>query len=128
MAHAPHHPKHQKTGFDWDSHKFGEASHYAQLLERVGEIVDGGVTHMWLPPPSNSVSPEGYLPGQLYNLNSAYGTRQELEALLAALTAGGVVPIADIVINHRCADHKDDDGLYTNYQDDYDHEGHRIDW
>ena len=34
-----------------------------------------GVTHVWLPPPSQSVSPEGYLPGKLWNLDlSSYGT------------------------------------------------------
>lgn len=33
-----------------------------------------GVTHIWLPPPSTSVSPQGYLPGQYYRLDSAYGS------------------------------------------------------
>jgi alpha-amylase len=48
-----------------------------------------------------SVSPQGYLPGQLYNLNSAYGNRRDLEALISDLKAAGISPLADIVINHR---------------------------
>jgi alpha-amylase len=39
-----------------------------------------GCTHLWVPPPSQSVSPQGYLPGQLYNLDaSKYGTLKELK-------------------------------------------------
>jgi len=41
------------------------------------------------------------LPGQLYNLNSAFGSETELRELNAALISAGVVPMADIVINHR---------------------------
>ena len=44
-------------------------------------VLSSGATHVWLPPPSQSVSPQGYLPGQLYNLNSKYGTAEELRAL-----------------------------------------------
>lgn len=29
-----------------------------------------GITHLWLPPPSQSVSPQGYLPGQVRPLTS----------------------------------------------------------
>ena len=62
------------------------------------------MTHIWLPPPSQSVAAQGYLPGQLYNLDSKYGNKDELKALCAALKEAGIVPLADIVINHRCAD------------------------
>ena len=37
-------------------------------------IADAGITSVWLPPPSDSVSPQGYLPRDLYDLNSAYGS------------------------------------------------------
>ena len=46
-------------------------------------------------------SSQGYLPGQLYNLNSKYGTKEQLVRLTQALRAAGIKPIADIVINHR---------------------------
>lgn len=39
--------------------------------------------------------------GQLYNLNSKYGNKQDLEELVAAINEKGMFPVADIVINHR---------------------------
>lgn len=68
---------------------------------------------MWLPPPSQSVSRQGYLPGQLYDLNTPYGSKQELVSLLQTLRAAGIAPLADIVINHRCADQQDDSGQWN---------------
>lgn len=41
------------------------------------------------------------MPGQLYNLSSAYGNEQQLVELNEALKAAGIAPLADIVINHR---------------------------
>ena len=38
------------------------------------KIADDGITVLWLPPPSDSVSPQGYLPRDLYDLDSAYGS------------------------------------------------------
>ena len=49
------------------------------------------------------MAPQGYLPGQLYNLETPYGSQEELKTLNTALKAAGIQPIADIVINHRCA-------------------------
>ena len=58
---------------------------------------------MWLPPPSDAVSAQGYLPRDYYNLNSKYGSEADLRELLAVMHENGVKAIADIVINHRCA-------------------------
>eukprot|EP00878_Enallax_costatus_P012740 GHUV01013304.1.p1 GENE.GHUV01013304.1~~GHUV01013304.1.p1 ORF type:complete len:368 (+),score=80.23 GHUV01013304.1:345-1448(+) len=68
------------------------------------------------------------MPGQLYNLNSNYGNEQQLVELLKQLKAAGITPMADIVINHRCADSQDEHGRWNNYHDDHDHDGHPIDW
>ena len=75
-----------------------------------------GITHIWLPPPSQSVAPQGYLPGQLYNLNTPYGNPTELKELCAALKKAGICPMADIVVNHRCADVQDDKGRWNKFR------------
>lgn len=62
-----------------------------------------GFSAIWMPPPSESVSPQGYLPTDLYNLNSQYGSESELRDCIAALHEAELKVLADIVINHRCA-------------------------
>lgn len=59
---------------------------------------------------------QGYLPGQLYNLNSHYGNKEELQALLKAFKEAGIITLADIVINHRCADAQDEEGVWNNFK------------
>ncbi|KAK9918323.1 hypothetical protein WJX75_003181 [Coccomyxa subellipsoidea] len=112
--------------FGWDSCDKG--GWYKIVKEKIPDIKASGVTHVWLPPPSQSVSRQGYLPGQLYNLQSLYGSAEELKELLAALKEAGLVPIADIVINHRCADAQDENGVWNNFRDDVSHSGEKIDW
>lgn len=46
---------------------------------------------------------QGYLPTDLYNLNSQYGSEGELRACLRTMHDANLKAIADIVINHRCA-------------------------
>ena len=55
-------------GFNWESHKSGRW--YMELHEKADELSSLGFTVIWLPPPTESVSPEGYMPKDLYNLNS----------------------------------------------------------
>lgn len=57
-------------GFNWESHKSGRW--YTEFKEKVAELSSIGFTVIWLPPPTDSVSPEGYMPRDLYNLNSRY--------------------------------------------------------
>ncbi|GJN15969.1 hypothetical protein PR202_gb02918 [Eleusine coracana subsp. coracana] len=47
-------------GFNWESWK-AQGGWYNCLKARVNDIADAGVTHVWLPPPSHSVSPQGTL-------------------------------------------------------------------
>lgn len=56
--------------FNWESHKSGRW--YIELKEMASELASLGFTVVWLPPPTESVSPEGYMPKDLYNLNSRY--------------------------------------------------------
>lgn len=59
---------------------------------------------------------QGYLPAQLYNLDSCYGTKEQLQSLTWALNYAGIKPVADIVINHRCADVQNADGIWNSYR------------
>lgn len=44
---------------------------------------------------------QGYLPRDLYHLDSAYGTEAELRDLISQFHDHNIKVIADIVINHR---------------------------
>lgn len=77
---------------------------YQQVIcERAKRIADAGISSLWLPPPSDAVSAQGYLPRDLYNLHSKYGTETELRECLKVLHDNSIKTVADIVLNHRCA-------------------------
>lgn len=65
--------------------------------QEIGQFID----YVWLPPSANGDG-AGYHPKQYSNQNSNWGTRAELETLIAALHDAGAKVVADIVINH-CA-------------------------
>ena len=46
---------------------------------------------------------QGYLPQDYENLNTAYGSEADLRRCVAALKRRGLKVLADIVVNHRCA-------------------------
>lgn len=108
-------------GFGWNSQSGGTPSKWYKLIgDRAKDIADLGVTMLWFPPVSRSVSPQGYLPGDWYDVGSRdnptfYGDKDSLSYALGALKKHGVYPIADIVINHRCASHQDNNGIWNIY-------------
>lgn len=104
--------------FNWESHR---ESWYRKLEAQADEIAEAGFTAVWLPPPSDSVSAQGYLPRDLYKLDSAYGSEGELRSLVRALHDRGLKAIADIVINHRCAHSQDEQGRWNRF-------GGRLPW
>jgi len=101
-------------GFNWESCK-STKKWFNVLNDEVAAIGKAGFTAVWLPPPTASVSTQGYLPTDLYNLNSLYGSEEELRACIKTMKAVGLTPVADIVINHRCAEAQDDQGRWNKY-------------
>lgn len=106
-------------GFNWESHRSGRW--YMELHERAAELSSLGFTVIWLPPPTESVSPEGYMPKDLYNLNSRYGTIEELKAVVKRFHEVGIKVLGDVVLNHRCADFQNQNGIWNIF-------GGRLNW
>ncbi|GJU18884.1 alpha-amylase 3, chloroplastic-like protein [Tanacetum coccineum] len=98
-------------GFNWESNKSGRW--YAELEEKVDELASLGFTVVWLPPPTESISREGYMPRDLYNLNSKYGSIDELKSLVKKFHKVGIRVLGDAVINHRCAHFQNQNGIWN---------------
>ncbi|GMP94114.1 hypothetical protein CsSME_00043690 [Camellia sinensis var. sinensis] len=106
-------------GFNWESHK--SRRWYMELHEKVAELSSLGFTVVWLPPPTDSVSPEGYMPKDLYNLNSRYGSTDELKGLVKRFHQVNVRVLGDAVLNHRCAEYQNQNGVWNIF-------GGRLNW
>ena len=98
--------------FNWESCKH---NWYQVLKEQCSEFAEAGFTALWLPPPTDSVSPQGYLPRDLYCLDSQYGSEADLRELVKAAQSKGLKAIGDIVVNHRCAHYQDDQGRWNKF-------------
>ncbi|KAJ3322276.1 Alpha-1,4-glucan:maltose-1-phosphate maltosyltransferase [Boothiomyces sp. JEL0866] len=98
--------------FDWDSIG-NRPSHMQHLTTQVNTWQQAGFTGVWLPPQAQSADPQGYLPGEWYQ-NVA---DQSLRQLLVQLSNSNIMPIADVVVNHRCGSTVDPcTGSYTSFQ------------
>ncbi len=106
-------------GFHWESHNF---DWYKIVQDRLGEMNQAGFTQVWLPPPSDSLAPQGYLPRNMYSLNSAYGSEESLRNLISNCREYDVLPVLDAVLNHRCATHQGAGGKWNRW------EGTGMDW
>jgi len=104
--------------FTWDASVHGQKHvWYRHLRQKAPELAAIGVTHVWFPPPSRSVSAQGYLPSDWYDLGSGeqlghnrtlYGTREELRDCVKTFQEEGMFCLCDVVLNHRCASHQED--------------------
>lgn len=106
-------------GFHWESHNF---DWYKIVQDRLGDMNTAGFTQVWLPPPADSLAPQGYLPRNLYSLDSAYGSTDSLKNLITNCKEHDVLPVLDAVLNHRCATHQGAGGKWNRW------EGTGMDW
>jgi len=88
-------------GFHWTSCRSNNPGWYEIIAQNAARIREAAFDVVWFPPPSESAfDGEGYMPTRWYALDSAYGTKRELEAAIRAIAP--VRAIADVVVNHRC--------------------------
>lgn len=101
FAQVPNDDRILLQGFHWESHEAAANGWYNHIKSQANELGDAGFDMVWLPPPSNAASDEGYLPRELNNMNNHYGTAAEHAAMINELHNNDIEAIADIVINHR---------------------------
>ncbi len=88
--------------FDWNvQNQPAGQTWYDVVTQNKNTIAQAGIDLIWMPPPSDAGSDQGYLPRELYNLNSSYGTEVQLKNLINEYHNSGIKVIGDIVINHR---------------------------
>ncbi|KVH48446.1 Glycoside hydrolase, catalytic domain-containing protein, partial [Cynara cardunculus var. scolymus] len=97
-------------GFNWESCR---RRWYLDLAPKAADLSRCGITAVWLPPPTESVAPQGYMPSDLYNLNSAYGTQEELKYCIEEMHNQHLLALGDVVLNHRCAHKQSANGVWN---------------
>ncbi|XP_034705774.1 uncharacterized protein LOC117929569 isoform X1 [Vitis riparia] len=97
-------------GFNWESWR---RQWYLELAPKAADLSQCGITAVWLPPPTESVAPQGYMPSDLYNLNSAYGTMEELKHCIDEMHSQDLLALGDVVLNHRCAHKQSPNGVWN---------------
>ncbi|CEL93761.1 unnamed protein product [Vitrella brassicaformis CCMP3155] len=102
-------------GFNWNS-PHNRDGWYKVIIDKMDLITKSAFTMVWLPPPAQSVDANGYLPQGWYNLNSKYGSADELKTLLGMFRENGISPMCDVVVNHRCAVRKGSSGNFTEFE------------
>lgn len=100
-------------GFNWNSWRENNKTHYKHLQSKSKDIKETGIDAVWFPPPIRSVSPQGYMPLDMYNLDSQYGSEEDLRSCIDAFHYDNIDVFADIILNHRCAEFQNEDGVYN---------------
>ena len=98
-------------GFTWNSAPRGTGwnkenpspywGNWYGIMKKNAASIKDTFEYVWFNPPSicDSASSEGYAPTELNNLNSYYGTADDLKEVIQAIQPAKA--IADIVVNHR---------------------------
>ncbi len=87
-------------GFNWES-QGNSIGWYNVIKSKAADLDATGIDMVWFPPSSDAGDNHGYLPRELYNLTSNYGTQAELVSAINELHSYNIKAIADIVVNHR---------------------------
>lgn len=96
--------------FEW--YLPADAKHWQRLKEDIGTLKQLGVNKVWLPPAFKGTSSEdvGYGVYDLFDLGefdqkgtvpTKYGTKDDYLSAIEALNEAGIMPIADVVLNHK---------------------------
>ena len=100
-------------GWYWDYPKTIEPNtNWADTLtNKAQELAEAGFTYVWFPPLSRASfgnGSNGYDPQDLFDLGETYGggatgfgTRANVDALIAQFSSVGIKAVADVVYNHR---------------------------
>lgn len=116
-------------GWYWDYDKNGcngytGPSWASRLQGQAATLSNAGFTYVWLPPLSRAsfgACSNGYDPQDLYDLGeygqgpTGFGTRSQVDATIAALNAGGIEAVADVVYNHRDGGAAEDNQAVKDY-------------
>jgi len=112
--------------FYWDSYEdkgYGRTK-WKDLLDGQAAEIGQWFDLVWLPPMSKASGGTGYHPICYSNLDSDWGTKANLQALISTLHVNGAKVVADIVINHAdgkaswCKFAEMDFGSYGKFQPD----------
>ena len=116
-------------GFNWDSAPRGAGFNaespnpkwykWYKTMKTYSDEIKNRFEYVWFPPASktDTSSSEGYAPNELNNLNSCYGTEEELKAVVESIKPAKA--IADIVVNHRSGTTSWGDFTNPKWNDDY---------
>ncbi|XVF60670.1 hypothetical protein PTKIN_Ptkin08bG0067000 [Pterospermum kingtungense] len=96
--------------FNWESWR---RQWYQELAIKAADLSQSGMTAVWFPPPTESVAPQGYMPSDLYNLNSSYGSLEELKSCIEEMHSQELLALGDVVLNHRCAHKQSPNGVWN---------------
>ena len=75
--------------YNWNSCKLGKS--WWKTIKSNSSMIKDKFEYVWFPPVSDSGSDNGYLPRQLNDLNSAYGSASDLIAAISARTKADIL-------------------------------------
>jgi hypothetical protein len=97
-------------------HLCGSLHQHSHYPRKVGRPTSSFLTQNRVAKISHLIFPSiGYLPQNLYCLDSCYGSLDELKALLQKMNGHHVRAMADVVINHRIGTTQGSNGMYNRY-------------